>query len=106
MAKHRAVFDGIAHGPSHALFVKCAGHLVVGAEDEEIAAVHTFDEEIGSLLCRPGGGRFFAKTYHAGENEDWDQQVGCDPAALGIGKFMGERFGFMPYRLASVLRLS
>ena len=89
------VFHDVAGGPEDAPLVERPGHVVVGAEDVEIAGLEALDHEIDRLLRRPGGGRLFtaAVAGKAGEDEAGDQQVRADLAAGRIPQLVLQRFG-------------
>ena len=55
--QRRAVLDDVAGRPEDAPLVERARHVVVGAEDVEIARLQALQHEVDRLLGRPGGGR-------------------------------------------------
>lgn len=93
--QRRAVFDDVAGGPGHAALVGWAGHVVVGAEDVEIAAGEAFDHEIHRLFRGPGGGWLLGSVAfgQACEDEAGDQQVRGDVCAVGVAQFVLQCFG-------------
>src|SRR2546429_5217577 len=90
-----AVFDDVAGGPQDAPFVEAARHVVVRAQDVEIASLQPLDHEINRLLRRPRAGRLFgaAPRGEAGEDVAGDQQMRADPAAVGVAQLMLQRLG-------------
>ncbi len=93
--QRRAVLDDVAGGPQDAAFVERARHIVVGAEDVEIAGLEPLDHEIDGLLRGPGAGRLLgaAARSQTGEDEARDQQMRRQLAAVGVAQLVLQRLG-------------
>src|SRR5208337_3755323 len=64
--QRRAVLDNVARRPKNALSVDLAGHLVVRAENIEIARGHPLDQEFDDLIGGPrAGGLLSAAAWTA-----------------------------------------
>ncbi len=84
--QRRAVLDDIAGRPLHTLLVERARHVVVRAQDVEVAGVQPLDHEIDGLLRGPGGSRFFGAALRGQSREDKtrDQQMRAQLATRRI----------------------
>ena len=91
--ERRPVLDNVAGGPKNPALVQFAGHVVVGAQDVEIAFPHRREHEIDDLLCAPRGQRFLGPRprRHAGEGEARNEEMGADATVLGVAQFVRQR---------------
>ncbi|ENN89628.1 hypothetical protein RHSP_37268 [Rhizobium freirei PRF 81] len=93
--QRRAVLDDVAGRPEHAAFVDWARHVIIWAENVEIAALQAFHHEIDRLLRRPGAGGFFLALAfgQAGEDEAGNEEMGRYFRTFRIAQLMLQRFG-------------
>ena len=64
------IFHDIAGSPQHAPFVERPWHVIVRAQDVEIAGVDARDHEVDGLLGRPGAGRLLGAAARGQRRED------------------------------------
>ena len=64
------VLHDIAGSPQHAPFVELPRHVIVRAENVEIAGVDARDHEVDGLLGRPGAGRLLGAAARGQRGED------------------------------------
>lgn len=89
------ILDDVAGGPGDALFVERAGHVVVRAEDVEVAPDQAFQHEIDRFPRRPRAGRLLRLAVGGERREDeaGDEQVGSDIALRRVAQIVLQRLG-------------
>src|SRR5450631_2290294 len=89
------IFNDVAGGPENPPLVQASRHVVIGAQNVEVAGVQPFDHEVDGLLRRPGPGRLLGAALGSkpGEYKTRNHQVRADPAAGRVSQLVLQRLG-------------